>query len=545
MKSIYLTVIFYSILSFAHAQTPCEFGQAAGYACENIDFWAHVPPSEIGGASTNEVWGWTDPLDGKEYVILGRNNGVSFFTIDDPANPIQIGFLPTFSTPSLWRTFRTYQNYLFIGSEASGHGLQIFDLTRLRNPETLPATFTTDAHYSGFSRCHTLVIHEESGLLFACGTNTYSGGLHVVDISNPLAPTIAGGYSDDGYTHEAQVMTYTGPDADYQNDIIVFCYNGNAPASLTIVNATDPSDIQTVSITNYSPSAYCHQGWLTPDGRHLLMNDELDESNNLTDFTRTLIWNVEDLDDPIYEGDFLGPTEAIDHNLFNIGNLSFQSNYTAGLRLIDYTDIDNMNLQEVAFFDHFPSNDNAVFQGTWMHYPYFESGIIPISDLYNGMFLVEVNFLHLNPSLVNVNPFQSAVYEVSVSEGFEGPIQLEVLGLPDGFQASFSSNDVTAPSIVQLEITPSADAVGSYTFEVVATGTHFNYKRNASINIVVDDSFCADVDQNGVVAVGDYLIVTENYFCMGDCIGDINEDQIVDINDLILVLNDYGSPCAP
>ena len=56
------------------AQTPCDAGLASGYACENIDFWSHVPPTVFGTASTttNEVWGWTDPLDGKlnRYLLL-------------------------------------------------------------------------------------------------------------------------------------------------------------------------------------------------------------------------------------------------------------------------------------------------------------------------------------------------------------------------------------------------------------------------------------------------------------------------------------------
>ncbi|MFM1998450.1 MAG: hypothetical protein RL204_397, partial [Bacteroidota bacterium] len=279
MRKLLILAVLAAFSLNIKAQTPCEAGNAAGYACENIDLWSHVPPTVFGTASTttNEVWGWTDPLDGTEYVLLGASNGVAFFDISNPLEPFYLGLLPTHTSNSLWRTLRTFNNYMFVGSEANGHGMQVFDLTRLRNVANPPENFTEDAHYAGFGKCHTLVVHEESGMLYACGTNTFSGGLHIVNVNNPLAPVLAGSYDLDGYTHEAQVMTYNGPDADYQGDVIVFCYNGNNPANLTIVNATDPSDVTTVSITGYDGSAYCHQGWLTEDGKYLLMDDELDE----------------------------------------------------------------------------------------------------------------------------------------------------------------------------------------------------------------------------------------------------------------------------
>ena len=175
------------------AQTLCEDGYAGEYPCQNVDLLAHVAPETIGGASTNEVWGWTDPLDGTEYALLGMSTGVGFFDLSTPTQPIYLGRLPSHTSNSLWRTLRTYQNYLFVGSEASGHGLQVFDLTLLRNVINPPLVFAETAHYNQFGKCHSLVIDENSGYLFACGTNTYSGGLHVVNIQNPLAPVIAGG----------------------------------------------------------------------------------------------------------------------------------------------------------------------------------------------------------------------------------------------------------------------------------------------------------------------------------------------------------------
>lgn len=517
-----LTIGFLFCLSqlTVFSQTLCENGYAGAYPCENVDLLAHVSPAAFGGGTTNEVWGWTDLQDGKEYVLLGKSTGVGFFDISDPVNPIYLGHLPTHSTNSLWRTLRTYNDYLFVGSEATGHGLQVFDLHRLRNVVNPPVNFTEDAHYAGFGRCHTLVIEEETGYLYACGTNTFSGGLHIVNIQNPLAPVVAGGYDDDGYTHEAQVMVYNGPDPDYIGHTIVFCYNGNSPANLTIVDATNPLDATTVSITFYPNSAYCHQGWLTPDGKYLLMDDELDEYNNIFFETRTLVWNVEDLDNPVYEYDFLGSTEAIDHNQYIIGNLDFQSNYTAGFRLIDIRGIESQQMSEVGFFDHYPQDNDNVFEAEWMNYPFFASGVVPLTDIDNGMFLVKPNFIKPIQSVVEACELNTVEVPVYLNAGFEGPITFDVTGLPEGAiwstdQIEYQSPD-TAIILILLEEAEAMD----YTIHVTATGAHFQYERSFVLRVEASVNWYTDQDGDGFS--GEQFIVlcasdVTEVFPTGDC----------------------------
>jgi choice-of-anchor B domain-containing protein len=496
---LFLSFVVAGVLSVSvHSQTLCENGFAGEYACENVDLLAHLPPSAFGGGTTNEVWGWTDPEDGTEYVLLGKSTGVGFFDISNPLEPIYIGHLPTQTSNSLWRTLRTYQHYLFVGSEANNHGLQVFDLHRLRNVTNPPVNFTVDAHYNGFGRCHTLVIEEETGYLFACGTNTFSGGLHIVNIQNPLAPVIAGGYDSDGYTHEAQVMVYNGPDPDYQGRTIVFCYNGNNPANLTIVDATNPMDATTVSITFYPNSAYCHQGWLTPDGRFMLMNDELDELNAIVNQTRTLVWNVEDLDDPFYMYDFFGATEAIDHNLYIIGNIAFQSNYTAGFAMVDVRGLESETMQQVGFFDHYPLNNDNIFEANWMNYPYFESGVVPLTDIDNGMFLVRPNFIRLLAPEGAVCASDTLHLEVIMAEGFEGPVALEWSDLPVGATVFMDQTSYTSPDTAMVTIAlPEAFQLSQISPTVTATGAHFSYSRTSVIELISPQLFFMDADGDG------------------------------------------------
>jgi len=381
-----LFALFSLSVSSISAQTPCVNGTAAGYPCQNIDFLSFMPSNQLGGSDMNDIWGWVDPLDGTEYVLLGRASGTSFVDISDPLNPVYLGNLPPSGSNSIWRDIKVNDNYAYIVSEASGHGMQVFDLTKLRDVVTPPVVFSEDAHYSGWGNAHNIVINEASDRAYGVGTNTSSGGLHIVDISNPLNPVIMGDFAEDGYTHDAQVVNYIGPDAAYVGSEIAFACNEN---SITIVDVTDPTDAVQLSRTTYN-SQYAHQGWLTEDHRYFLSNDELDEYYNGVN-TTTFIWDVQDLNAPSLLGTFVSSTPAIDHNLYIKDNLCYQSNYRAGLRITSLDNIASGTLTEVGYFDVYPSSDAAAFNGTWSNYPYFPSGVVAVSHIEEGLFLLSLS----------------------------------------------------------------------------------------------------------------------------------------------------------
>ena len=118
------------------------------------------------------------------------------------------------------------------------------------------------------------------------------------------------------------------------------------------------------------------------------MNDELDEIQGSTPRTRTIIWDVTDLDDPQLVGEFLGNTEATDHNLYIRDNLMYQSHYQAGLRIVDISD--PRNPVEIGYFDTVPYGTNTPgFGGSWSNYPFFKSGTIIVTSGNEGLFLLK------------------------------------------------------------------------------------------------------------------------------------------------------------
>lgn len=369
--------------------TPCVDGQAGGFACHRVDLMAQMDLTALSAGGGNDIWGWTDPDSGIEYALVGLNNGTAFVSLEQPDHPVLIGKLPTQSSNSLWRDIKVYDNHAFIVSEAGDHGMQVFDLTRLRDVATPPVTFTADTVYTQFGRAHNIAINEDSGFAYAVGsrqgTQQCNAGLHMVDINTPASPQFAGCFSADGYTHDTQCVIYSGPDAEHAGREICFSSNED---TLTITDVTDKSSPVQISRTPYAGSAYSHQGWLTPDQRWFLMDDELDEMN-FGHNTRTYFWDVSDIDAPVQAFNYTGPVASTDHNLYTRDHYAFLSNYRSGLRILDLSGIDQQQIEEVAFFDTYPEADSTGFDGAWSNYPYFESGIVVIGDINRGLFVLK------------------------------------------------------------------------------------------------------------------------------------------------------------
>jgi len=368
--------------------TPCENGMAGEYPCNGYDLLGRISLGTFGAQAGNDIWGWTDASTGKEYAIVGLTDGTVFVDISDTENLIYLGKLPTATAASTWRDIKVYEDHAFIVSEADDHGMQVFDLTKLRGLTGTSQTFTADARYTGFGNAHNIVINEATGFAYPVGTardDAFNGGAHFINIQDPNNPIAAGGYGESGYSHDAQVVTYNGPDTDYIGAEI---YIGANETNVIIADVSDKENPVEISSLTYGNRAYTHQGWFTEDQRYFILGDELDEVNFGVN-SRTLIFDFSDLDNPVLHDEYLGPTAAIDHNGYVKGNEFFLANYTAGVRVLDIASIGGKNITEIGFFDTFPSSDVAGFDGVWSVYPYFDSGKIVISDSNRGLFVVK------------------------------------------------------------------------------------------------------------------------------------------------------------
>lgn len=411
MKSSIAILFSLPIMLFSQV-VPCEGGFAGGYPCSGYDLVSQMNLDALGGASNgNDCWGWTDPLTGVEYAIMGLNNGTAFVDLCDAANPVLIGRLETHSTPSLWRDMKVYDDHAFIVSEAGQHGMQVFDLTQLRDVVNPPVTFQETAHFNEFGNAHNIAIDEETGYAYPVGTGFFSGGPIFVNIQNPTQPMGEGGYSEDGYTHDAQIVVYIGPDTEHAGKELCFASNAD---TFTIIDIDDKTDPFEISRTGYDDVGYTHQGWLSEDHRFYFMNDEADETSGNAPNTRTIVWDVQDLDNPFVVEYHAGVSQSIDHNLYVKDGKVYQANYTSGLRVLEFDENADPLLNEIGFFDVFPAGDPVSFSGAWSCYPYFESGLVIISSMDRGLVVVKPSDVELAECGVTGIQESSLVPKVSI-----------------------------------------------------------------------------------------------------------------------------------
>jgi choice-of-anchor B domain-containing protein len=395
----------------------CEDGMAGPFPCRNVDLAGFAPLPMLGGATGNDIWGWTDPATGKEYAIMGTSHSIGFVDVTDPEDPVVIGSLPTRGIPDfvLWRGMKTDGHWLFVVSEITDSGLQVFDLRKLRDANGEPPTvFQDDAYWMAeddtgemLSSTHDIWVNEASDTAYLVGTNACdhngeNGGMFMVDVSNPTEPEFAGctrvdSFFDQGgedeqsnnYTHGVECVIYGGPDTEHQGKEICFASNEN---TLVIFDVTDKANPVVLSDTTYPNAAYTHQGSLTEDERFFIFGDELDEQQEGVP-TTTYIMDVTDLDNPPTPMPYEHPTVGIDHNMYVHGNHVFQSNYTAGLTILGFDNamLSNGDLREDAFFDVVPGVDVAEFAGTWGVFRFEKSGTVVMSSIdnqANGLFVL-------------------------------------------------------------------------------------------------------------------------------------------------------------
>ena len=376
-----------------------EEGSVGPFDCDEIELLAYIPPTMLRaegrtrGVRANDNWGWTDPVTGREYALVGRNDGTSFVDITDPTNPVLVGDLPKpRGTPpsQLWRDIKTYKDHAFIVADGAGeHGMQILDLARLRDlsPDEMPALFEPDVHYQRIGSSHNIAINEETGIAYTIGGggagDTCGGGLHMINIDDPKNPEFLG-CAPTGGTHDTQCVTYRGPDEDYQGRELCFNSNGR---TFQIQDVTDKDNPVTVGSGSSPNPAYIHQGWLTDDHRYFYQDDESDVGAGNVETTRTLIWDLSDVEDPVLVTEFMGSLPASAHNLYIKGDLAYQANYRYGLHILDISDPENP--REVGMFDTSPYHDGPGFGGAWSNYPYFPSGTVIVTSMQEGLFVLK------------------------------------------------------------------------------------------------------------------------------------------------------------
>jgi choice-of-anchor B domain-containing protein len=422
MKKIITQVAFLFLLLSFSIQSSAQ----TVYDSQNINLlsvWNDitVPAEPAYGIRYNGIWGWDDGL-GKEYAIIGATTGVYFIDITNPTNPVEADFVPGRRDSCIWREIKTYSHYAYLVSDdGAPNSFQIVDLQYLPDSVSVVHDGT-----SIFERAHTI---------FVDGNKLYGGivkgpnfgstaAMAVFSLNNPVQPTLLRKLNTDfpSLLNSNQVHDmFVRNDTVYANcaydGLFIFKYN-STPNNFTL----------SASLTTYPSQGYNHSSALTDDGSTLVFMDEvpnglpvkvLDVSNfsNLT-MKATFSSNV-------------GPTP---HNPFMVGTTCYIAYYQDGLQVYDVSV--PTNPVRLGYFDtHVQTNmggpyPSPAYQGAWGAYPYFPSGRVVVSDMQNGLFVLDPTPMFTSvPEINNANSF--ALYPNPSAENQLVNIKLNVVPTED------------------------------------------------------------------------------------------------------------------
>ncbi|MCC6865439.1 MAG: choice-of-anchor B family protein [Ignavibacteria bacterium] len=322
------------------------------------------------GSGYSALWGYAGP-NGREYAILGCNNGTAFYDITDTTNIHEVDFVS--GVTSNWREMKVFSSYAYVVSEGSNSKLQIIALQYLPDSVSLVATYS----YSGYTHTHSI---SQSGpyIYLNGGNNTIGGsdqgGVTILDITNPVAPVKRGSWSN-YYVHDSRIL----------NDTIYACNIYDPPGTVSVINAINKDNLITVNSWVNNPNPFPHNCAIPNNRKYIYTTDETQSPNgklkvwdksNLSNVTLVTSWQPTNI------------TTAIVHNVEIYNNLAVIAHYTAGIRILNISD--PTNPQEIAWYDTYPNNNNAQFSGCWGVFMFPSSGKIIGSNIGEGLFVIRV-----------------------------------------------------------------------------------------------------------------------------------------------------------
>ena len=331
----------------------------------NISYVGDLPYSE----ELSDIWGYAAP-DGTEYALVGVFNGTSIVSLADPANPTEVGFIP--GTNSRWRDIKTFGDFAFVTTDVGSDGLLVIDMTNL--PTSFESYYWTPQipNIGTLGRCHNLYI-DENGWMYLAGCSINNGAVMIFDVFtdsyNPVfVNNVQGSYAHDVFT-KGNIM-----------------YSSNLTNGLRIYDVTDKMDLQLEGVQT-TPFNFTHNAWATDDNNFVFTTDE--KAN-----APVGVYDVSNLND-IKEMDQYRPpttlgTGVIPHNAHVWNDFVIVSYYSDGCIILDATYPDN--LIEVGNFDTFLQNISD-FNGAWGAYPYLPSGLILVSDISSGLYVLQPNYV--------------------------------------------------------------------------------------------------------------------------------------------------------
>lgn len=372
-KTLTLSFLFVALFSIAQTYPSYNISLLSNIAPETVNNWYGT------GTKYASCYGWHNPVDNKEYAILGTTRGNYFIEVTNPSAPVVRDYVAGAAQNSLWREMKTYQNYAYLVSDDNNNRLQIVDLSYL--PDSVHVVYNSNTL---FTKAHTVFV--EGDKLY-CGGITKVGGskfsMAVYSLANPASPVLLRSLNQDypaiNYVHDMFVRNDTVYASTGDPGLFIFKYNSNNTFTLL------------ADYTNYLDVGYNHSSYLTPDSKTMVFCDEVPTG------LAVKVLDISDFGNLTLTDTINSHEEATAHNPYIMDNYhAVISYYQDGVYIYDVSNPNNATLK--GFFDTDPThgdNDNYIsnpaYRGCWAAYPYLPSGILLVSDMQRGLFVLDMN----------------------------------------------------------------------------------------------------------------------------------------------------------
>ena len=364
-----------------------------------------LPINSLGGSYT-DVYGVA--INGGEYAVIGSTMGAHIIDVTNPSQSYEAAFVPGAFQGSLV-THRDYfhmDNYLYAVCDQGSSTLQIIDLSNL--PNSVTVIYDTD---SLISTTHNIFIDTLNKKLY-----TTSG--KVFDISDPINPSFL--FHMGFFYHDLYVENDTGYFNCFSNGLQIYEMTANSPQYLG-------------SLTSYPDQGTNHSGW-KKDSIYIMA----DENGGLS----LKVIDVSDLNNlqviALFNSGVL-PSPAVPHNLIIRDNFVYVSYYCDGLQVFDISNPNNPI--KAGYYDTYPSIYCSGFKGNWGVDPQLPSGIILVSDVQSGLFVLE--FDYNEESICDGDSLLFDTSYVNV-DGFHISNTIDSLGYPDIIVTELSTIPITS-----------------------------------------------------------------------------------------------------
>jgi len=355
----------------------CTFGQAIEGTLLGTWTAPELPASIAHDNVYNEIWGLA--VNDHEFAVIGTTFGTHIIDVTDPNNPTELFVVEGGTTGGaiIHRDFHDHKGYLYsIADEGSNTALQIIDITQL--PDAIEVVYD-DSEF--FTRSHNIFIDASKDRLYSLLSNGDAFGyspMRIFDISDPIDPQVLGSYYNLNGYNISQVH-----DAFVRNDTAYLNLGPGGFAIVDFIDVDNPNIISVITPAEYPQSGYNHSGWLTDDGDFYYMADETFGS----DMKVLDLRNLPDIDIPTL---FNAESEdiTIPHNQIVKGDKLYVSYYFDGLQVYDISDPINPVREMYYPTSNFPPT-NGLYRGAWGVYPFLPSGNILVSDMQEGLFVID------------------------------------------------------------------------------------------------------------------------------------------------------------